>query len=176
MRFLVSEVPLYRCGCARVGALFCGWVSRGQGGGVQGLGVDCGWGEPRNSAWDARGFCWAAGDRRQPHAQQRIRSDWCTQSFRCTLETALFCISFLRKGEVLAYVGCIHNLKDLKETVTPVRSDCVLATIACAPADCFHWGASPKRRASRRGVLPGVLAALQGYLTYKKTHRPRTLQ
>jgi hypothetical protein len=24
-------------------------------------------------------------------------------------------ISFLRKGEVLAYVGRIHNLKDLKE-------------------------------------------------------------
>ena len=30
------------------------------------------------------------------------------------LKTALFCISFLRKGEVLAYVGRIHNLKDLK--------------------------------------------------------------
>ena len=29
------------------------------------------------------------------------------------LKTALFCISFLRKGEVLAYVGRIHNLKDL---------------------------------------------------------------
>ena len=31
------------------------------------------------------------------------------------LKTALFCISFLRKGEVLAYVGRIHNLKDLKD-------------------------------------------------------------
>ena len=30
------------------------------------------------------------------------------------LKTALLCISFLRKGEVLAYVGRIHNLKDLK--------------------------------------------------------------
>ena len=30
------------------------------------------------------------------------------------LKTALFCISFLRKGEVLAYVGRFHNLKDLK--------------------------------------------------------------
>jgi len=30
------------------------------------------------------------------------------------LKTALFCISFLRKGEVLAYVGLHHNLKDLK--------------------------------------------------------------
>jgi len=30
------------------------------------------------------------------------------------LKTALFCISFLRKGEVLAYDGRIHNLKDLK--------------------------------------------------------------
>jgi len=29
--------------------------------------------------------------------------------------TALFCISFLRKGEVLAYVGRIYNLKDLKK-------------------------------------------------------------
>jgi len=29
-------------------------------------------------------------------------------------KTALFCIYFLRKGEVLAYVGRIHNLKDLK--------------------------------------------------------------
>ena len=29
------------------------------------------------------------------------------------LKTALFCISFLRKGEMLAYVGHIHNLKDL---------------------------------------------------------------
>ena len=26
----------------------------------------------------------------------------------------LFCISFLRKGEVLVYVGSIRNLKDLK--------------------------------------------------------------
>ena len=31
------------------------------------------------------------------------------------LKTALFCISFPRKGEVLAYVGRIHNLKDLKD-------------------------------------------------------------
>ena len=31
------------------------------------------------------------------------------------LKTALFCISFLRKGEVLAYVVRIHNLKDLKD-------------------------------------------------------------
>ena len=31
------------------------------------------------------------------------------------LKTALFCISFLRKGEVLAYVGSIQNLKDLKD-------------------------------------------------------------
>ena len=29
------------------------------------------------------------------------------------LKTALFCISFLRRAEVLAYVGRIHNLKDL---------------------------------------------------------------
>jgi len=28
-----------------------------------------------------------------------------------------FCISFLRKGEVMAYVGRIHNLKDLKRTL-----------------------------------------------------------
>jgi hypothetical protein len=31
------------------------------------------------------------------------------------LKTALFCISFLRKGEVLAYVGSIQTLKDLKD-------------------------------------------------------------
>ena len=30
------------------------------------------------------------------------------------LKAALFWLSFLRKGEVLAYVGRIHNLKDLK--------------------------------------------------------------
>ena len=31
------------------------------------------------------------------------------------LKTALFCKSFLRKGEVLAYGGSIRNLKDLEE-------------------------------------------------------------
>ena len=31
------------------------------------------------------------------------------------LKTALLCISFLRKGEVLAYVGRIHSLKNLKD-------------------------------------------------------------
>ena len=31
------------------------------------------------------------------------------------LKTALLCGSFLRKGEVLAYVGLIHNLKELKD-------------------------------------------------------------
>ena len=31
------------------------------------------------------------------------------------MKTALFCISFVRKGEVSAYVGRIHNLKDLKD-------------------------------------------------------------
>ena len=30
-------------------------------------------------------------------------------------KTALFCISFLRKGEVLAYVGLPQILKDLKD-------------------------------------------------------------
>ena len=35
------------------------------------------------------------------------------------LKTALFCISFLRKGEVLAYVGRVHNLKDLKAGQLP---------------------------------------------------------
>ena len=30
------------------------------------------------------------------------------------------CISFLRKGEVLAYVGRIHNLKDLKRDLKNV--------------------------------------------------------
>jgi len=31
------------------------------------------------------------------------------------LKTALLCTSFLQKGEVLAYVGLNHNLKDLKD-------------------------------------------------------------
>ena len=31
------------------------------------------------------------------------------------LKTSLLFGSFLRKGEVLAYVGRIHNLKDLKD-------------------------------------------------------------
>jgi len=30
------------------------------------------------------------------------------------LKPVLFCRPFLRKGEELAYVGLIHNLKDLK--------------------------------------------------------------
>ena len=38
------------------------------------------------------------------------------------LKTALFCISFLRKGEVLAYVGRIHNLEDLKALAGVTRS------------------------------------------------------
>ena len=33
------------------------------------------------------------------------------------LTTGLFCISFLRKGEVLAHVGLHHNLKDLKKPI-----------------------------------------------------------
>ena len=33
------------------------------------------------------------------------------------LKIVLFCISFLRKGEVLAYIGSIQNLKDLKAMV-----------------------------------------------------------
>ena len=32
-----------------------------------------------------------------------------------SMKTALFCISFLRKGGALAFVGRIHNLKDLKD-------------------------------------------------------------
>ena len=35
------------------------------------------------------------------------------------LKTALLFGSFLRKGEVLAYVGRIHNLKDLKDSLSP---------------------------------------------------------
>ena len=35
------------------------------------------------------------------------------------LKTALLCISFLRKGEVLAYAGRIHNLNDLKDGCRP---------------------------------------------------------
>jgi len=31
------------------------------------------------------------------------------------LKTALLCVSFLQKGEVLAHVGLHHNLKDLKQ-------------------------------------------------------------
>ena len=37
------------------------------------------------------------------------------------LNIARFCISFLRKGEVMAYVGRIHNLKDLKDLMLGFR-------------------------------------------------------
>ena len=47
------------------------------------------------------------------------------------LKTALPCISFLRKGEVLAYVGRIHNLKDLKDLSRTSRK--VLCTLQGVP-------------------------------------------
>ena len=37
-------------------------------------------------------------------------------------KTALFCISFLRKGEVLAYVGRVHNLEDLQDGIRSGRA------------------------------------------------------
>ena len=55
-----------------------------------------------------------------------VQEDWVQDAGRLDprdLKTALFCISFLRKGEVLAYGGRIHNLKDLKDhrkTLAPV--------------------------------------------------------
>ena len=36
-------------------------------------------------------------------------------------EAGLFCGSFLRKGEVLAYVGSIQNLKELKGTPSQIK-------------------------------------------------------
>ena len=42
------------------------------------------------------------------------------------LKTALLFGSFLRKGEVLAYVGRIHNLKDLKVVGTRFRGGLVI--------------------------------------------------
>jgi len=45
-------------------------------------------------------------------ARWNITSSYAKKS---TTPPSLFCISFLRKGQVLAYVGRIHNLKDLKD-------------------------------------------------------------
>ena len=49
-----------------------------------------------------------------PHREHYALEGW-------ILEIALFCISFLRKGEVLDYVGLPQNLKDLMVTK---RFDC----------------------------------------------------
>ena len=51
------------------------------------------------------------------------------------LKTALFCISFLRKGEVLAYVGRIHNLKDPKDLL--YKSLCTGELNAIREHNCF---------------------------------------
>jgi hypothetical protein len=57
------------------------------------------------------------------------------------LKTALLCISFLRKGEVLAYVGRNQNLKDLKGTFVslhmPVFKDHRLAARR-EPSALYH--------------------------------------
>ena len=42
-------------------------------------------------------------------------------------KTAPFCISFLRKGEVLAYVGLPQNLKDLKKAAPDAHGAVVQA-------------------------------------------------
>ena len=54
------------------------------------------------------------GRTHQPSRFDQINKSQNSDSPR-DLKTALLCISFLRKGEVLAYVGRIHNLKDLKD-------------------------------------------------------------
>ena len=53
------------------------------------------------------------------------------------LKTALFCISFLRKGEVLACVVRIHNLKDLKDLM------CLSSQAGVTPAEL-------------KGVMPSI--------------------
>ena len=47
--------------------------------------------------------------------------------------TGLFCGSFLRTGEVLAYVGSIQTLKDLKDCPAPELSAVVRDTQRCYP-------------------------------------------
>ena len=97
------------------------------------------------------------------------------------LKTALFCISVLRKGEVLAYVGCIHNLKDLKGghldvAVLPetrrLRIVPVARAVVPAPGGVKFGGAAAT-------ALPSATAlptALQGYLAHKKMPPSRNLQ
>ena len=91
----------------------------------------------------------------------------------------LLCISFLRKGEVFAYVGRIHNLKDLK--TTPGGRARILPTGARLPTSDLAWpSGTPSARASdmisgRAAHFPQGLAtcwlsrltclALQGLVT-----------
>ena len=71
------------------------------------------------------------------------------------LKTALFCISFLRRGEVLAYVGRIHNLKDLKAEGARTRR---CARIAGSRRRL------PRRLWSRPDSSPGAaLAPVKGF-------------
>ena len=60
------------------------------------------------------------------------------------LKTALFCISFLRKGEVLAYVGRIHNPKELKGLFKTPQQSHPLSPVH----DPLHWRAKRDPKAS----------------------------
>jgi len=56
---------------------------------------------------------------------------------------ALFCISFLRKGEELAYVGSIQNLKDLKDHCPLFRvhnSWCIVQGVGFRVQVLGGWG------------------------------------
>ena len=60
-------------------------------------------------------------------------------------EAGLFCGSFLRKGEVLAFARSIQNLKDLKENLKDLKRDWYC--IAEQPAPAPHL-ARPEGRAA----------------------------
>ena len=75
------------------------------------------------------------------------------------LKTALLFGSFLRKGEVLAYVGRIHNLKDLKGGIQPGRAcgegsrDPLEWDVECVS----NWGPESKQLIQTRpGGNPGA--------------------
>ena len=59
------------------------------------------------------------------------------------LKTALFCICFLRKGELLAYVGSIQNLTDLK-----IEGDGPTSKRSCS-LRCVNFNTSPHAKTKK---------------------------
>jgi len=83
------------------------------------------------------------------------------------MKTALLCISFPRKGEVLAYVGRIHNLKDLKDVTLIDGCITQLGSRVINKKEEESSPVSPFERFRDRQALsaPG---SVQGYLADKK--------